>query len=43
MRLVTHFVNMILDQFLTYNLLMTSAAAHVCMYVNTTFTWKKLN
>ena len=29
----TLFENMILDQILTYNLLMASAAAHVCMYV----------
>ena len=27
------FWNMILDQILTYNFLMVSAAAHVCMYV----------
>ena len=33
MSLITHFINMILNHFITYNLLLVSAAAHVCMYV----------
>ena len=35
MSLITHIVNMILNHLLTYNFLMASAAAHVCMWRET--------